>query len=213
MYLSGVHPTIAGVLLATTIPARPRIHINAFIENNLERLREMRDRFGLDDDEAEEKEQESISVIEENCERVQTPLQRLEQGWHFWISFLIMPLFALANAGVPINTGELGKLGNPLSLGIIFGLLLGKPIGITVFTWLSIKMKMAALPSNSRWIQVLGIGFLGGIGFTMSIFIADLAFGLGEFLDLGKIAILTGSLLSSLVGVIILLMVSRKASV
>jgi NhaA family Na+:H+ antiporter len=202
---SGIHPTIAGVLAATTIPARPRIRKEEFAEATENMLAQYKaSDQNEDENQAEELRQEAIDSIEENCERVQTPLHRLERSLHFGVSFIIMPLFALSNAGININMELAGHLTEPIGLGIALGLLLGKFIGISLFVWLSVKMGLAALPSGARWSQMLGVALLGGIGFTMSIFIANLAFSNPEFLPEAKLAILLGSLLSSIAGIIVL---------
>ncbi|RYD81775.1 MAG: Na+/H+ antiporter NhaA [Sphingobacteriales bacterium] len=208
---SGVHPTIAGVLAATTIPARPRIRKEDFISANEDMLSQYKEADKqADEDDAEELRQEAIQAIEQNCERVQPPLQRLERVLHLPVSFLIMPLFALSNAGIPINMELAGHLTDPIGLGITLGLFIGKFVGITLFVWLSVKLGLASLPDKVRWVQVFGVALLGGIGFTMSIFIANLAFTNPEFLPEAKMAILLGSLLSSLLGIVVLNLTYRK---
>jgi NhaA family Na+:H+ antiporter len=125
-----------------------------------------------------------------------SPLERLEHTLHPWMSFGIIPLFALANAGVPF---ELGDLGEPVAIAAAVGLLLGKPIGIVLASFLAVKLGWARLPDGVGWGVVIGGGFLAGIGFTMALFIAGLALE-GDVLDFAKVGILAGSILSGLIG-------------
>ncbi len=132
------------------------------------------------------------------------PLHRIEHFLQPWVSFLIMPVFALANAGVHV----LGKLGaaatDPIAIGVLLGLLVGKPLGITSFAWLSVRTRLASRPASVSWKQIFGASWLCGIGFTMSLFIAGLAFGEGEFLDIAKIGTLTASIAAGIMGSILL---------
>ncbi|HEY0906453.1 MAG TPA: Na+/H+ antiporter NhaA [Methylophilus sp.] len=130
------------------------------------------------------------------------PAHRLQHALHYPVAFGILPLFAFANTGVRIDTGSLlTVLGHANSLGIMLGLLIGKPVGITLAVWLAIRLRWCHLPAHTRWLPVIGTGLLGGIGFTMSIFITNLAFdGLPEAINVSKMAILTGSLLSGIAG-------------
>lgn len=161
---SGVHATVAGVLLAFTIPARPDIVPD-----------------GID-----------------------SPLERLEHGLAPWVSYLIMPIFALANAGVTF-AGESAPGGSAITLGIVLGLVLGKPLGITVFSWLAVRLKVADLPGDADWLQVLGVGGLCGIGFTMSLFIGGLAFEDAAYLKSAKLGILAASTVAAIFGTAVLL--------
>ena len=140
-------------------------------------------------------------AIEESCKKVLTPLQRFEHGLHPYVAFFIIPVFALANAGVTLaGLDILGALFSPISLGIIVGLFIGKQLGIFAFSYVAVKMKLATLPEGVNWKNLYGAGILAGIGFTMSLFIAGLAFNDPALLDLSKIGVLTGSLLSGIVG-------------
>jgi NhaA family Na+:H+ antiporter len=144
-------------------------------------------------------------AIENSCEKVLTPLQRFEHGLHPWVAFFIIPVFALANAGVTLaGLDVLAALFSPVSLGIIVGLFIGKQLGIFGFSFIAVKMKLASLPEGVNWKNLYGAGILAGIGFTMSLFIAGLAFNDPALLDLSKIGVLTGSLLSGIVGFIYL---------
>lgn len=205
---SGVHATVAGVLLAMTIPARTHLNAQAF----LVRARAVLDVFDRADDGPSETmdsdQQSAIYTLEEACEQVETPMQRFERTLHSWVTFFVMPVFALANAGVVLE-GDIGSaLGHPSTLGIIIGLFFGKQIGVTLFAWLAVKAEWASLPTSVSWKQIYGVALLGGIGFTMSLFVAGLAFGGGAMLAASKVGILAASLLSGVVGYIVLRMMS-----
>ena len=144
-------------------------------------------------------------AIEQCCDRILSPLQRFEHWLHPWSSFVIMPLFALANAGVTLKGMDLGAaLASPVSIGIIAGLFLGKQFGIFAFAWLAVKIKVASLPEGVNWSKIYGAGILAGIGFTMSLFIAGLAFTDDSILNLSKIGILTASLIAGVFGYVFL---------
>lgn len=203
---SGVHATIAGVVLAFTIPAYSRYNTKKFSDKVKELINKF-DSIGEHGDNvlSNQNRQTDVLAIEESCEKVMTPLQRFEHDLHPWVAFFIIPVFALANAGVTIGGMDiLGALTSPISLGIITGLFIGKQIGIFGFSFLAVKFKLASLPEGVNWKNLYGAGILAGIGFTMSLFIAGLAFTDPELLDLSKIGVLTGSLLSGLVGFIFL---------
>lgn len=206
---SGVHATIAGVLLAMTIPARTRINAQDF----LDRARSVLDAFDRADDKPSETmdsdQQSAIYTLEEACEQIETPMQRFEDILHPWVTFFIMPVFALANAGVVLE-GDIGSaFGHPTTLGIIIGLFFGKQIGVTLFAWLAVRAGWASLPTSVSWKQIYGVALLGGIGFTMSLFVAGLAFGEGALLASSKVGILAASLLSGIIGYIVLRVMSR----
>jgi len=212
---SGVHATVAGVLLAFTIPAAARIDSKKFMEDGEKLLKDFDD-AGEEVESTFTNEERLIAAqaLEKNCKKVMTPLSRLESGLHPWVSFFIMPLFALANAGVSIGDDFISSLTNPVSIGIITGLFLGKQVGIFVFSWLSVKLKIAAKPEEVSWAKIYAAGILAGIGFTMSLFIANLAFTEAALLDISKVGILSASLISGIAGFIILkkaLIASDKA--
>lgn len=131
--------------------------------------------------------------------------EQLEHALHPWVSFLIMPIFALANAGVSIQSTSVIQ---PVGLGIIAGLVLGKQVGITLFSWLAVKLKLALLPDGVRWRQVYGVGWLGGIGFTMSLFIASLAFGEASAIDVAKLGIIIASVTAGVIGAWVIIAVN-----
>jgi len=199
--LSGIHATIAGVLVALTIPARPRIGREEFVQKIGHFLQIFR-QIGTSGPSvlANKKQSEAAEAVRVSSELVQTPLQRLEHHLQPWVSFAIMPLFALANAGIPFDQHIGASLTQTISLGILAGLLVGKPLGITVFSWFAVQWGLGKLPKGVGWRHIYGIGSLGGIGFTMSIFITNLAFQNTALLHSAKIAILIASLLAGFIG-------------
>lgn len=199
---SGVHATVAGVLLAMTIPSRARINDREFVKHS----RTIIDEFEEADEGDEylnESQRSSLHVLEDLVEHAKAPLQRLEYELHPWVAYAIMPLFALANAGVALGSG-FATVFDPVSLGVIFGLILGKQIGITLLSWLVVKSKLADLPEGVNWRHIYGVSWLAGIGFTMSLFISSLAFGPTSLLETAKIGILIASLIAGVVGILIL---------
>lgn len=208
-FKSGIHATIAGVLLALTIPAKRRITSkDSFIEQVRLSLHEFhftkqtQKKYFLTDDQSH-----SVDNIVYACNKVSSPLQRLEHALHPFVAFFIMPVFALANAGIKIEGDFLQSVISPVSLSVILGLFLGKQAGIMLFTWIGFKLKLGVLPPDLSWKHIYGMACLAGIGFTMSLFIANLAFKDFDHIQLAKIGTLAGSLLSSIFGVIILMKV------
>ncbi len=204
MLQSGVHATIAGVLLAITIPTRVRFDVPEF----LKRTRDLLSRFDKTNDENTdvlgEEQQLALHAIEKSVEGVQMPLQRLESTLHTPVNFVIMPVFALANAGIVLSGVGWGQLAAPVTGGIALGLVVGKAVGITLFSWLSVKLGMAVLPSGLRWMHVVGVAFLGGIGFTMSLFISGLAFSDEALITGAKLGILLGSVVAGVIGALLI---------
>lgn len=211
---SGVHATIAGVLVAFTVPARNRIDEDAFLKES----RELIDAFEQTEFAptpmiTNQRQQSIVIALEEACEHVQAPLQKLEHKLHLPVNFLIMPIFAFANAGVAISLAGLEGDNLMIVLGIVFGLVLGKPIGIFGASWLAIRLGITSLPQGVSMTQLLGVGMLGGIGFTMSLFIASLGFGEGSpLLEGAKLAILFASLVAGVGGFIFLSVVKGPDS-
>jgi len=200
---SGIHPTIAGVLMAFTIPIRQKINMKEFTES----LTDIAQRF-------KESERDGLPILskaqyqhmddlEDLTEKFNSPLQRLEHGLHGWVAYFIMPIFALANAGVVFSADM--ELDVPLVINIAIALLVGKGIGITLMSFLGVKLKIAALPDGINFRQVIGVAILAGVGFTMSIFVANLAFtGNAVLIDSSKVGIILGSVVSGIVGYLIL---------
>jgi NhaA family Na+:H+ antiporter len=199
--LSGVHATIAGVLLALTVPAVSFINPEAF----LDRSRYVLDRFEKAGENGEnvlsnEERQAALHALNHAAYKLEPPLHELEHALHPWVVFAIMPIFALANAGVQLGGGIADALTSPVTFGIVAGLVLGKQLGITLFAWLAVKSGVSELPRGVGWRHVYGAGWLAGIGFTMSLFISDLGFSDASLVDEAKLGILAASLIAGLVG-------------
>ncbi|MGI9090764.1 MAG: Na+/H+ antiporter NhaA [Gemmatimonadaceae bacterium] len=218
---SGVHGTVAGVLLALTIPVHTRVNETEFLDQG---------RRALDDFDGSlecpspglsvtvltnEASQDALHRLEELCEQAQPPLHRLEHALHGLVAFCIMPLFALANAGVHLS-GDIGAaLVSPVTLGIVLGLVLGKPIGITLVSWLAVRASIADKPTDASWRMLHSVSWLGGIGFTMSLFVAGLAFPGTEGAPLladAKVGILAASVVAGIVGWLILRRVGQSTA-
>jgi Na+:H+ antiporter, NhaA family len=198
---SGVHATIAGVLLAFTIPTRTRIDATEFSANARRALdcfdeTETGDRLVL----TSPGQQEAIIGLERASEEVTPPLLRLEHSLHEFSAFVVMPLFALSNAGVSLT----GSSANRVTLAVVLGLALGKPLGITGAAMAAVRLRLATLPEGVSWTALHGCAWLGGIGFTMSLFMATLAFEGTTLLDSAKVGILGASLLAGMIGAIVL---------
>ncbi|MBU0961946.1 MAG: Na+/H+ antiporter NhaA [Proteobacteria bacterium] len=213
MLKSGVHATLAGVITALTVPANSYCEALPFVQ----RMRKLTTQF--EDLHEHQKhimengrQQKILQSMENFVHKMESPLQRMEHNLHIWVSFLVIPIFALANAGIPIDLSTLGvTMLHPVTLGIILGLIGGKLIGISLFSWLVIKMGWSRLPQGVTMAQIASVALLAGIGFTMSIFIAGLAFDNAQYLLNAKIGILAASLVAGIVGYIALLLSTDKA--
>jgi NhaA family Na+:H+ antiporter len=197
---SGVHATVAGVLLAFTIPARTYVDRDNF----LKRSRWLIDRFEAALPHSPDA-HSAVHMMESQLKLVESPLHRIQHSLHPWISFAIMPLFAFANSGVRIFGNVAAATRHPVSLGIVLGLFIGKPLGIWLFARLAAMSRLATAPPELSWRAVFGAAWLSGIGFTMSLFIAGLAFGDGALLDMAKIGTMAASLAAGICGSLILL--------
>ena len=202
---SGVHATVAGVLVAMTVPVRTRIDTHEF----LDRGRKLLDAFDNTGEEGPDiltnhRQQAIIQDLETSCQHAQSPLQRMEDSLHHWVAFLVIPIFALANAGIRLEGDLGGAFTHPVTLGVIVGLVLGKPLGISLFAWLAVRSGLATLPRGVTWRSVRAVSWLGGIGFTMSLFISDLAFKDGLHVNEAKVGIFTASLLAGVLGWVML---------
>ncbi len=204
MLKSGVHATVAGVLVALTIPATRRIDEAEFSERAASLLARFREGIAGSPTTPTADQMAAVHSLEVACEHVETPLQRLEHRLHGLVAFVIMPVFALANAGVALGADVGALVTDAVALGVALGLVVGKPLGVMALAALSVKLGLAALPAGVTWRHVLGVSFLTGIGFTMSIFIATLAFGEGPLLDSAKVGILGASVISGLLGAAVL---------
>jgi NhaA family Na+:H+ antiporter len=212
---SGIHSTIAGVLLAMTIPARTRIDGESF----LRRARGALSQFEAAHEPGasplrDPEHQAAVQHLERLAEQLQPPLLRLEHALHGAVAFGIMPLFALANAGVPLGLSNMAAADSTnVALGIALGLIVGKPLGITLFAWSAVRLGAASLPDGVKWGVIVGAGLLAGLGFTMALFIADLAFaGEPDLLVAAKLGILGASLVAGVSGWLVLHRAAKRAS-
>lgn len=204
---SGIHATIAGVLLAMTIPARTRIDENQFLRRAREALAEFEHAHEPGASPLRDPEhQAAVHQLERLTDQLQPPLLRLEHALHGVVAFGIMPLFALANAGVPLRVAGLDAGdGLTVALGVALGLVVGKPVGIALFSWAAVRSGVAGLPPGVTWRAIVGAGMLGGIGFTMALFIGGLAFaGAPGLLVAAKLGILGASLVAGVGGWLVL---------
>ncbi|HMM42035.1 MAG TPA: Na+/H+ antiporter NhaA [Thermomicrobiales bacterium] len=205
VFESGIHGTLAGVLVAMTIPARSWINASEFLR---------RGREAIDDFESScepgvsilsnETQQRAVQELEELSEAVETPMSHFQHQLNPWVSYAVLPLFAFANAGIVLVDGLGDALSSRVTWGIVAALIVGKPIGISLFSWLSVRVGMAALPASVTWRQIAGVACLGGIGFTMSLFISELAFGASELAHDSRVGILIGSVIAGVVGYVVL---------
>jgi len=212
IFESGVHATVAGVLVAFAIPAQARRLPLEFVNRSRKRLDHIERTHDPNAHDLNRKEQQTAAAaLQSAAGEIQSPLLRLEHNLHPLTSFVILPLFALANAGVQIGSGNIFDiLGNPVGLGIILGLVVGKQVGITLLSFLAVKLGLANLPTGVSWKHIYGASWLTGIGFTMSIFISALAFtGDPAMLDSAKLAVLTASMIAGAGGYLFLFLTHR----
>ena len=213
---SGVHATVAGVLVAATIPIRVRVDSAGFLARcrDLLLIFERSGGYGHEDETSSEQ-RAILKEVEDTAQEMQSPLQRFETALHPWVAFLIMPLFALSNAGVRLEgdvSGALTHLTHPVAVGIILGLVVGKQLGVTAFSLVAVRLGFAELPYGVTWSQFYGVACLGGIGFTMSLFITNLAFS-SEILNTeAKMGILLGSAIAGIIGYLVLLRAGSRSS-
>lgn len=206
---SGIHPTIAGVLLALTIPVRQDVAVESFtdeLDRIVYRLKAAKDlkKPILSNEQIEE-----IDNLESWSDTVQSPLQELEHNLHPYVAYLIIPLFALANAGIVFGDGM--ELDLALISTISISLVVGKFLGVTIISWLVDKLNLAKIPEDVKFRQIVGVSFLAGVGFTMSIFVANLSFPEGSpLLDSAKAGILLGSVVAGTVGYFILRVTTKE---
>ena len=213
---SGVHATLAGVLCAFAVPAKAKYDPALFSM----RIKELIARFDASHQQdanimSNDKLHTLVQTLELSVRAVQTPLQQLEHSWHLPVAFLVIPVFALFNAGIPFDFGTLNEtLAHPVTLGVMLGLALGKFIGISGACWLALRLGIAQLPGNTRFSQIAAVSMLAGIGFTMSIFIAELGFAdQAELLLMAKTGILAASLIAGLTGFVWLWWLGRVRQV
>jgi len=209
---SGIHATIAGVLLALTIPIKRKTNTSSFYNEAKDALEMFVADCKTSTGEKNiltKNQLTAIEEIEDLAEKTAPPLQYLEHSLHGWVSYLIMPLFAFANAGVVFSLG--GESNFALSTNIAISMIFGNAIGIFVFSYLSIKLKISELPQNVTFKMLGGISILGGLGFTMSLFINSLAFSDQTLIDAAKMGVLIGSVVAGVVGFLVLKMALKGA--
>jgi NhaA family Na+:H+ antiporter len=210
---SGVHATLAAVLMAFAIPARTRLHGARLMSRVSESLDALRATGVPADTGLLTKDQHhALGRLFETVELATAPLQRLEILLAPFVKFFVLPLFALVNAGVLIGHGASDVLDSPVVLGTVAGLVVGKPVGIILFSWIAVRLNLADLPAGASWRQIHGVGALAGIGFTMSLFIGGLAFVDPASQQAAKMGILVASLVSATVGLLLLFRPSRVAT-
>ena len=211
---SGIHATIAALLMAFTIPAKTRIDGGDFLMR-MEILLERFKAVGVPEDTTMNTgpQQHTFEQMNEQIDHASAPLQRIEHALAGVVTFVVLPIFALANAGVTLHGDVSTVLGSPIVIGIVLGLFVGKALGITAAAWIAVKLRMADLPRGVSWLQVFGVAILGGIGFTMALFVASLAFKDDRALiETAKVGILTGSLVAGVVGFAVVRFATGRAS-
>lgn len=209
---AGIHPTLAGILLAFSVPIRQKIDTPLFIDNLTKITQRIKKAKVLDDSILSKEQIEEIDALEYWTDRYQSPLQRLEHSFHGWVAYFIIPVFALANAGVSFNSSA--NLDTQLVINIIICLVAGNSIGISSIILLAKKFKLIDVPKDIGKQQIIGVSFLAGIGFTMAIFIGNLAFKNDPiYIDSAKIGILVGSLISAIIGFMVLRWKASKTTV
>jgi NhaA family Na+:H+ antiporter len=211
MLNSGFHASVAGVLLALAIPARAHADPKQFVRHSRSLIDDFEDAIDRDTKALANNQQQSLLLsLTVSAERAGAPLGRLEHILSPWAAFLVMPIFALANAGVALRGSITEMVSHPVTLGVVTGLVIGKPLGIIGFAWLATKLKLADLPGKVTWLELAAVACLAGIGFTMALFIGELAFAGDELLDAAKFGILVGSLTAGIVGSLLLWTASRS---
>jgi len=207
---SGVHATVAGVAVAFTIPSRRKISMDHYLNQAQDLLKGLESERFHEQDILSSHSINSLKKIKSLSHEASNPLQLKEKALHPLSTLFIVPFFALGNAGVIIDSSMLQQLTNPIMLGIAAGLVIGKPLGIYLFTKLLTLLKWGALPAGVTWSHVIGAGFLAGMGFTMSLFITDLAFKEPEYQIIAKVSVLVASVISGIIGYIILVRSAKK---
>lgn len=214
IFMSGVHSTIAGVLLAFVIPSGSRVDLKSFADWSGERVKEAHETFEPNEPVIGQADYlASVTRLERVARHVVPPATRLERKLYPWVYFAILPLFALTNADVAFTTIAPGDIvTNSVFLGVFFGLIVGKPLGIMLISFIIVKSKLSTLPENVNWVHLLGAALLGGVGFTMAIFVANLAFVSPEYVMIAKVAILAASLVAGVAGFAFLFIQAKAAT-
>lgn len=207
IFMSGIHSTIAGVLLAFVIPSGSRVNLQNFLHWSDDRIKLAREFYDGENTPlvAQKKYISTVSSLTRVSKQAIPPAARLEHALYPWVYFLILPLFALTNADISFGGLDIQMMiSSPVVLGVFFGLILGKPIGIMLLSFITVKTKLASLPENVTWIHMLGASILGGVGFTMAIFVANLAYGSETLITEAKLSILMASLVAGVIGFLFL---------
>lgn len=214
IFMSGVHSTIAGVLLALAIPSGSRVDLKSFTDWSGQRVKEAHEAFVPDEPViGQEDYLASVTRLERVARHVVPPATRLERKLYPWVYFAILPLFALTNADVAFMQAAPAEImGSSIFLGVFFGLVIGKPLGIMLMSFIIVKSKLSSLPENVNWAHMLGAALLGGVGFTMAIFVANLAFVNPNDVMVAKVAILAASLVAGVAGFAFLFIQAKAAS-
>ncbi|WP_283643247.1 Na+/H+ antiporter NhaA [Croceibacter atlanticus] len=199
---AGIHPTIAGILLAFSVPVRQKMVTDDFINSLGKFYNDFKKARILKKPILSKQQLAQLNNLDETTDQFRSPLQSLEYDLHGWVAYCIIPIFALANAGISINGVE--SINSSFAITIIIALVLGKGIGVSGIVLLAQKLKWITIPKDISKQQIIGVSFLAGIGFTMAIFIANLAFSSSIYLNSAKIGVLIGSLIAAVIGYIIL---------
>ena len=216
LHESGVHATLAGVAFGLLTPSRSfydrsffRMRVHSIVERVEHADVGVNNQIPSEDQEAEEA--DALESLIDLAVESQPPLDRLEHRLVPWSGFLIVPVFALANAGVQLSADDLvGSFSEPVTLGVMAGLVFGKTIGVFVFSWAAVRLGIGKMPVGASWRQVLGVAMLAGIGFTVALFVTELAFHAGPMADQAKVGILAASLIAGVLGFLLLRVVSRS---
>jgi NhaA family Na+:H+ antiporter len=210
VYASGVHATIAGVVLALLTPGSPYYARETYARTATDLLARYR---AAQRERDENRADDALGQMEEITHGTESPLDRLQRVLQPWTSYVVLPIFALANAGVPLSGDALAvALRSSVTLGIVAGLVIGKPVGILAATWFACQVGLAVRPSGTRWSQIAGLGMVAGIGFTVALFIAGLAFVDEAVLNSAKLAILGASIVAGAIGYLFLRLNARESA-
>lgn len=205
---AGIHPTVAGIMLAFAVPMRQKINTATFVNNVEVFYKDIKGAIVLQEPILSNEQLDNLRSLKSWTANFRSPLQSLEHSLHGWVAYFIIPVFALANAGVMIDSSV--ELDTSIVINIILALIIGKSIGVTSFVFLAQKIKIIEVPKDINFKKIVGVSFLAGIGFTMAIFIASLAFETHpEYVDSAKIGILIGSFISAIIGYVLLKMATK----
>ena len=207
---SGVHATIAGVILGLVAPIRPKRRPEELVEFGEPLLEDFQKQIRSNEKSSAEA---TLAQLDDLLRGTDSIAERLERSIHPWVSFVVLPLFALASAGVALSTDQMKlAIASPIALGVLLGLMVGKPLGIALFSFLAVKLKIAGLSDGLTWVGVTGVGVLSGVGFTVALFISGLSFDDDALVATSKVAVLAASLAAGLLGYIFLRLTLKNVS-